>query len=329
MRRRVFLTLVAGSATWPLVGRAQPAAGRRLVGMLMGWSDNDPQYRARLSALVNELAALGWTENANLEFDVRWTGGNIDRTKALAKELVARRPDVLIAATTPSAAALQRETKTIPIVFAVVSDPVGAGFVKSLPEPGGNMTGFINIEAAMGGKWLEMLKEVAPGLTRVALMFNPDTAPGGGRFFQAAFEAAAHTLKVQPSTAPIHSDAEIDAAIEGLGREHGGLLVSSDSFTNVHRRTIIAAAVSRKVPFISDQANVPREGGLIAYGPNYTDIFRRCAAYIDRLLKGAKPAELPVQVPTKFELVINTRTAASMGLDLSPSMLARADEVIE
>jgi putative tryptophan/tyrosine transport system substrate-binding protein len=301
----------------------------RRVGVLMGWSDSDPQYRSRATALIEGLAVQGWTDKKNLRFDVRWSGGNVDRARALAKELVEQQPDVLIAATTPSTAALQRETKTIPIVFAVVSDPVGVGFVRSLPRPGGNMTGFINEEGAMGGKWLELLKEVAPKLNRVSLMFNPDTAPGGGAFFEPAFQAAARALKIETSAAPIRSDVEIDAAIDLLGRERGGLVLESDSFTGVHRHTIITAAALHKVPFISDLTDVPREGGLIAYGPNYPDIFRRCAIYVDRILKGEKPGELPVQVPTKFELVINLKTAKALGINIPQSLLATADEVIE
>jgi putative ABC transport system substrate-binding protein len=326
MRRREFIAGLSGAVAWPVVGRTQPLV--RHVGVLMGWSDSDPQYRTRIGALVEGLTVLGWAEN-QLRLDIRWSNGDVDRAQTLAKELVSQQPDVLVAATTPSAAALQRETKTIPIVFAVVSDPVGAGFVENLPRPGSNMTGFINIEAAMGGKWLEMLKEVAPSLDRVAMMFNPDTAPGGGAFFQPSFEAAARTLKIEANTAPVHNDVEIEAAIASLGRERAGLLLGSDSFTNVHRGRIIAATTLNKVPFISDLSNVPREGGLIAYGPNYPDIFRRSAMYIDRVLKGAKPADLPVQVPTKFELVINTKTAASLGLVIAPSLLARADEVVE
>ncbi len=329
MRRREFITLVGGVFAWPSVTRAQPSARMRRIGVLMGWSGDDPQYRSRMDALVQGLAALGWTEGHNVQLDVRWTNGSVDRARALAMKLVEQKPDALMAATTPSATALHLETKSIPIIFAVVSDPVGAGFVASLSRPGGNMTGFINIEAAMGGKWLELLKEVAPRLSRVVTMFNPDTAPGGGRFFQAAFEAAGRILKIETSTAPVRSDAEIEAAVASLGRERGGLVLTSDSFINVHRGTVIAAAVRHKVPFISDLSNVPREGGLIAYGPNYSDIFRRTATYVDRVLRGTNPANLPVEVPTKFEMVINTKTARMLGLTVPPTLLTVADEVIE
>jgi putative tryptophan/tyrosine transport system substrate-binding protein len=329
MRRRDFIKVVAGSASfWPLAARAQQQRMRR-VGVLMGWSESDAQYRTRADALVGGLAALGWTDKSNLRLDVRWTNGNVDRARALAKDLVEQQPDVLVAATTPAAAALKRETRTIPIVFAVVSDPVGAGFVQSLPRPGANMTGFINLEASMGGKWLELLKEIAPRLNRVALMFNPDTAPGGGAFFQPAFEAAARALQIETITAPVRSDAEIEKAFELLGRERGGLVLESDSFTSVHRRTIIAGAALQKVPFVSDAPLIPQEGGLIAYGSDSSDILRRSATYIDRILKGANPAELPVQVPTKFELAINLKTAKALGLVIPQTLLATADEVIE
>jgi putative tryptophan/tyrosine transport system substrate-binding protein len=326
VRRRDFITLVGGPAIWPLAARAQQVQRPRLIGVLMGWSENS--FRSRADALVEGLAALGWTDQSNPRLDVRWSSGNVERARVLAKDLVEQQPDVLVAATTPAAAALLHETRTIPIVFFAVSDPVGAGFVQSLPRPGANMTGFINLEASMGGKWLELLKEVAPRLKRVALMFNPDTAPGGGAFFQPAFEAAARALNIETITSTIRSDAEIDKAVESLGRERGELVLESDFFLGVHRRTIIAAAALQKVPFIAEVV-YPREGGLIGYGPDYRDIFRRSATYIDRILKGANPAGLPVQVPTKFELVINLKTANALGLTVPPGLLVAADEVIE
>jgi putative tryptophan/tyrosine transport system substrate-binding protein len=330
MRRRDFIAGVVGAvALRPLAVRAQPADRTRRLGVLMGWSSSDPQYHARFDALVEGLAALGWTEGRNIQIDIHWTEGSAQRAQALAKMLLEQPPDVLLAATTPCAAALKRQTSPIPIVFAVVSDPVGAGFVTSLAHPGGNMTGFINIEAAMGGKWLELLKEAAPRLRRVTSMFNPRTAPGKGAFFQAAFEAAASALAIDAATAQVHSEAEIETAIAAIGQDHGGLVVMSDSFTNVHRAAVIAATLRHKVPFISDLANATREGALIAYGPDYLDIFRRASGYVDRVLRGARPADLPVEVPTKYELAINTKTAAALGLTLPTSLIARADEVIE
>ena len=247
----------------------------------------------------------------------------------MAKELVALGPDVILAATTPVTAALQRETRTIPIVFVVVSDPVGAGFVAGLPRPRGNITGFINTEAAMGGKWLELLKEIAPRLVRVALMFNPDTAPGGGSYFLAPFEAAARSLAVETILARVRSDAEIEAAITLLGSEQGGLVVMTDSFMAVRHRMLISAAIRNNVPAIFELPLFTRQGGLISYGPNFQDMFPHAAGYVDRILKGEKPADLPVQVPTKYDLVINLKTAKALGLDVPATLLARADEVIE
>jgi putative ABC transport system substrate-binding protein len=330
MKRRGFIMLLGGvAAGWPLAARAQQPGSIRRIGVLMGWSESDPDYRSRIDALVQGLAQLGWTDGRNMRIDVRWTNGDIERAGVLAKELVALQPDVILAGATPATAAVQRETRTIPIVFTVVSDPVGAGFVASLPRPGGNITGFINIEAAMGGKWLELLKEVAPGLRRVAIMFNPDTAPGGGSYFLGPFEAAARTLAVEPTQARVHSDAEIETAIAGLGREQAGVVVASDSFMSIHRGTVISSAARNKVPAIMDFFNFTREGDLIAYGTNNVDLFRRAATYVDRILRGAKAGDLPVEIPTKFDLVINLKTAKALGLTIPEALLLRADEVIE
>jgi putative ABC transport system substrate-binding protein len=219
MRRRDFITLLGGAAAaWPLAARAQRDRVRR-IGILMGWSENDPEYRPRITLLSNALAKSGWVEGQNLRTDIRWTNGNPELARSLAKELVAAQPDLIVATTTPATAAVQRETHAIPIVFAVVSDPVGAGFVDSLPRPGGNITGFINVEAAMGGKWLDLLKKVAPGLTKVAIMANPDTAPAGGSYFLSSFETAARTLAIEPIVAKVHSDAEIETVVSALGRD--------------------------------------------------------------------------------------------------------------
>ena len=250
--------------------------------------------------------------------------------RTFAKELVELRPDVILAGTTPVTAALQRETSTIPIVFVLVSDPVGAGFVAGLPRPGGNITGFTNIEAAFGGKWLEMLKEIAPRVRRVAIMFNPDTAPGGGAYFLDPFEAAARSLAVEPITSRVRSDAEIEAVIASLGREQAGLVIMANSFMQVHQGTVISLAARNNVPAIgADLPIFAREGGLISYGSNFSDIFRRAAPYVDRILRGANPGDLPVQAPTKYELVINLKTAKALGLDVPLSLQQRADEVIE
>jgi putative ABC transport system substrate-binding protein len=239
------------------------------------------------------------------------------------------RPDVILAGTTPVTAALTRETRTIPIVFVVVSDPVGAGFVGSLARPGGNVTGFINEEGAMGGKWLELLREVAPRVTRAAIMFNPETAPGGGMYFLGSFEAAAKAMKVEPITARVHSDTEIESAIAALGGGDAGLVMMTDSFLGVHQGTAISAALRHKVPTIFDVAGFAREGGLLAYGSSNADSFRRSAGYVDRILRGARPADLPVQVPALFEMVLNLKTAKALGLEVPLFFQQRADEIIE
>jgi putative ABC transport system substrate-binding protein len=329
VKRREFITLLGGAAAWPLAARAQQPERVRRIGVLMGWSDMDLEYRARLAAFQEALARLGWMDGQGLRIDVRWTLGDPKRAQFLAKELVELKPDVILSASTPATAALQHETRTIPIVFVVVSDPVGSGFVARLPQPGGNLTGFINIEAALGSKWLELLKEAASRLKRVAAMFNPETAPGNGTYYMDSFMAAARALAVEPVVARVRSDAEIEAAIALMGREDGGVVVTSDSFMAVHRATIIAAAIRNKVPAIFDNRAFAPEGGLISYGVNTTELFRRSADYVDRVLRGAKPADLPVQTPTKYELAINLKTAKALGLTVPPSMLAVADEVIE
>jgi len=303
--RREFLTLLAGAATaWPLTGRAQDGRVRR-VGILMGWAENDPEYRVRVDAVIQGLAQSGWVEGRNVRFDIRWTNGDVGRAQTLAKELAALQPDVIVTGTTPVTIAMQRETRTIPIVFAVVSDPVGAGLVASLARPGGNITGFINTEASLVGKQLALLKEIAPRLSRVAVMFNPDTAPDGGAYYLEPFEAAAKSLAIEPVTAPVRSDSDIEAAVASIGRERGGILGMSDSFMTIHRRTLILSASRDSVPATIDAQAFPREGGLMAYGPNVLDLFRRAVPYVDRILRGTKPADLPVQVPTQFDLIIN------------------------
>lgn len=328
MRRRDFIVRGAASVAWPLSAHARQADQVRRIGALMGWSENDPTNRAYFAAAVQDLSQLGWVEGRNLVIDVRWTRGNPDQARAFAKELVASQPDVIFTATTPSTAAAQLATSTIPIIFVVVSDPVGAGFVNSLPRPGGNITGFINIEAAMGGKWAELLKTIAPDLSRVAIMFNPDTAPGGGSFFLTSFYAAAKSLAVEAIKAPVRSADEIERLIASIG-PRAGLVVTTDSFLAVHRGTIISSVTLNRVPAIFDAALFSREGGLISYGPNYQHMFKRAATYIDRVLRGAKPNDLPVEIPIKFELVINIRAAKALGLMIPPTLLAVADEVIE
>ena len=329
--RREFITLLGGAAAGcPLAARAQQGERMRRIGVLMGWSDSGPQYRSWIDTFFQGLARLGWIDGRNVQIDLRWAGGDVGRMRTLAKQLVEQQPDVIFASTTPVTAALQRETRTIPIVFVIVSDPVGAGFVAGLPHPGGNITGFINVEASMGGKWLELLKEIAPRVKRAAIMFNPDTAPGGGTYFLGPFEAAARSLAVEPITAHVRSDAEIEATLASLGREQGGLVIMTDVFMDIHQATIISATVHNNIPSIgADLQNFAKRGGLLSYGASFPDIFARAAGYVDRILKGEKPAELPVQAPTKYELVINLTTARALGLEVPPTLLARADEVIE
>ena len=331
MRRREFITLLSGAAAaWPLAAHGQQSDRLRRVGVLMAFDENDPEAKAYLSGFTQGLAELGWTDGRNLRMDVRWAAGNVDRMRMSAKELLDLQPNVILAHGTPATAAFQRETRTIPIVFASVSDPVGEGFVASLPRPGGNIAGFISQEDTVASKWLELLTEIAPGVKRVAAIFNPDTAPSGGLYVLPAFEAAARSFKVAPIAAPIHSDAEIETVITSLGRElAGGLIVMPDTFVESHRAHIILLAARNNVPTVYPDSVWARDGGLLSYGPNRADIFRRSAAYVDRILRGASPAELPVQLPTKFVLAVNAKTAKALGLTVPPTLLARADEVIE
>jgi putative tryptophan/tyrosine transport system substrate-binding protein len=302
----------------------------RRVGILIGWDESNPVGNLLLTKLTQRLRESGWTEGSNIRFDVRWAAGNVDRMQVFAKQLVSLRPDLIVAATTPATAAVQRETRTIPIVFVTVSDPVGAGFAVSLSHPGANITGFINLEPTMGGKWLELLKEIAPGVKRVAIVFNPDTAPGGGQYFLPSFEAAARSLGVVPVTAPVHSEAEIETTIMMLIQEpDGGLVVQSDGFMVTHRAKIISLVTQHKVAAVSDLTLPPERGGLLSYGPVDEDMFLGAALYVDRILRGASPAELPIQVPTRLEMRLNLKTAKMLGLTVPPSILARADEVIE
>jgi putative tryptophan/tyrosine transport system substrate-binding protein len=311
MRRREFITLLGGAvAVWPLTARAQRTERMRRIGVLVGSAESDPESVPRVTAFERGLTELGWVSGRNVLIDYRWAAGEYAHMQGLAKELVELQPDVLLASSTPVVAALARETGTIPIVFVVVSDPIGSGFIESLARPGGNMTGFINIESSLGGKWLELLKETAPRISRVAVMFNPDTAPHA-EYYVRPFEGAAASLAVKPSTAP------------------SGLIVLPDTFTTVHRRAIISAAASSNVPAIYPFRYMAGDGGLISYGVDLVDLYRRAAPYVDRILKGGKPADLPVQQPTKFEFAINLKTAKALGLDVPSALLARADEVIE
>ena len=328
-RRNLLIALGAAALAAPLLSFAQPPGKVRRMGVLMGYSENDPEAQLRFAAFKEGLAALGWTEGRNLKIDVRWTAANVTRAAAFAKELVALQPEVILSNTTPVTAALRRETQTIPIVFTVVSDPIGSGFVKTLARPGGNITGFINLESTLIEKWLQVLKEIAPRVTRVAVIFNPDTAPYA-EYYLRPLQLAAPKFRVKAFNATVRSESDIQEAIAGLGREpNGGLIVMTDSYMTVHRKLIIELTARHKVPAIYWVANIPAEGGLISYGVDYVDLFRRSATYVDRILRGAKPADLPVEQPTKYELVINRKTAKALGLSIPQSLLISANKVIE
>jgi putative ABC transport system substrate-binding protein len=329
MRRREFIALLGGVAAWPVAARAQPRRVRR-IGALMGYAESDPEAQSLVAAFRNGLAASGWEVGRNLQIEFRWASADAGRIGDYARELVASRPEVILANTTPVTAAIQRETSEVPIVFVIVSDPVGAGFVASLSRPGANITGFINFEASMGGKWLELLKQVAPATTNAAIMFNPDTAPGGGSYFLDSFEAAGPRLGMKTVIARVRTPDDIESGISNLARQRsGGLVVMTDSFMRVNRRRVIGLAEHYKLPVIYPNSISPREGGLLGYTTDYHDLFRRSAGYVDRILQGTKVSDLPVQVPVKFELVINLKTAKALGLDIPDKLLALADEVIE
>jgi putative tryptophan/tyrosine transport system substrate-binding protein len=330
MKRREFITGLGGAVAWPLAARAQLRERMRQIGVLIDWAEGDPEAKAALSALVRGLSELGWTDGRNVRINVRFGSSDIDRMRALAKELVDLQPDAILASSTPATAAFQRVTRTIPIVFVTVGDPIGPGFVASLPHPGGNITGFTNFEASMGGKWLELLTEIAPQLKRAVIMFNPDTAPGRGSYFRSAIEEAARTLKVEAIAAPVHRDSEIESAMNALrGGPSGGVIATADSFIIAHRAAIILQAARNSIPVVYSAAVSVREGGLISYGPDQVDNFHRSASYLDRILRGGKPEELPVQQPVKFQIALNAKTARALGFTMSASILTRADEVIE
>jgi putative ABC transport system substrate-binding protein len=327
LQRREFVTLLGGTvAAWPLGAGAQQGDRVRRIGVLMSGDENDPVRKTSVSAFIQALAGLGWTDGRNVRIDLRWAGG--DPMRALAHELVGLQPDIILAGGTPPTVALQQETRTIPIVFAGLGEPVAIGIVPRLNQPAGNITGFATLEASLGGKWLELLSEIAPGLKRAAFMFNPDLAAASA--FMPSLETAARSLKVDTIIAPVRSDAEIEAAIIALGREPGGgLVVMPDTFTGMHRASIISAAARNNVPTVYWRSAFARDGGLLYYGADLVDIIRRAASYVDRILRGAKPGDLPVQFPTKIEMIVNRKTAKALGLAVPPTIMLRADEVIE
>jgi ABC-type uncharacterized transport system substrate-binding protein len=329
MRRREFISFLSGAAVaWPIAVRAQTTERVRRIGVLLGYVDGDPEAKARLAAFRQGLEQFGWMEERNIRFEYRWTAGNPELVKTYAAELVALKPDVILAALTLGVQALQRETSSIPIVFANIADPVGSGIVPNLAKPGGNVTGFTALEYAIVGKWLELLKEIAPTTERVALIAGPDDV--FAKSFQRTLEAAAPKLAVTPVAAEGRSALEIERRIEEFAREpKGGLLVVPAQTASLHRAHIFRMADRHRLPAVYPFRFYAAEGGLASYGPDIIDQYRRVAAYVDRILRGAKPADLPVQAPTKFELVINLKTAKALGIEIPPTLLARADEVIE
>jgi putative tryptophan/tyrosine transport system substrate-binding protein len=329
MRRREFIRVVGGvAAAWPFAARAQTKV--RQIGILMPLAQGDPDGKAQIAAFHVGLQKLGWTERRNLKTEIRWTGGNADQLPIVAKELVDLRPDVILARSTPAVKVLLGLTKSIPIVFVSVSDPLGDGLVKSFSRPGGNVTGFTNVEASMSGKWVELLKECMPRISQVAMIFNPNTAPGGGNYFLPTFEKAASSIGLKRVSAPVKDVSDIEPTISSLAREpNSGLIVMSDVFFTIHSNLIVQLVEKYRLPTVYSFRFYVTNGGLIAYGTDITDLYRRASQYVDRILNGDNPGELPVQNPTKFELVINLKTAKTLGLTVPPTLLARADEVIE
>jgi len=330
MRRRDFITLLGGAAAaWPLAVRAQQIQRVRRIGVLMGVED-DAETKGWLVTFNQRLEQLGWQVGRNLQIDERWTAGDPERNRRFAGELLAMQPDAVFAFSSVAVAALQRENRSVPIVFTAISDPVGSGFVQSLARPGGNATGFTNFVPTMAAKWLEVLKEIAPEVRHAALLFNPQTAPYVSEYYRGPFEAAAPAFGVRASAAIVHEMPEIEVAMAALAREPGGgLVVPPDNFSYVHRSMIFALAARHRLPAVYPFRFMAREGGLVSYGVDLGETFPRAAEYIDRILGGAKPADLPVQAPTKFELAINLKVANALGLTVPPTLIARADEVIE
>jgi putative tryptophan/tyrosine transport system substrate-binding protein len=328
MRRRDFIKIVVGSAApWPLVAHAQQSDGMRRIGVLSGLLADDPDAQVQFAVLWQELRQLGWVVGRNLQIEYRWGAGDTERIRKGAAELAAVAPDVIFATSGTVMPALQQATRAVPVVFVGVIDPVGAGFVASLSRPGGNATGFTLFEYSMSGKWLELLKQIAPGLTRAAVLRDPGVPSGIGQFGAVRLAAPAFGLELSPID--VHDASEIERGIAAFARAKSGIIVTASVFNNVHRNLIIALAARHRLPAIYSARAYAAAGGLISYGPDRIDPYRRVASYIDRVLKGEKPADLPVQEPTKFELVINLKTAKTLGLDVPQTLLARADEVIQ
>jgi putative tryptophan/tyrosine transport system substrate-binding protein len=328
MRRRAFIAALGGAAAWPLVANAQQQEGMRRIGWLTGLAGEDVQTKARIAAFLQELQKLGWTEGRNFRMDIRAGTGNLTTIRKYAAELVALAPDVIVASGSTPVTLLLEATHTVPIVFTVVVDPMGAGFINKLSRPGGNATGFMEFDYSLSGKWVELLKQVAPGVTQVAVLRDTSSSAGIGQF--AVIQAFAPSLGVEVSTINVGDAREMERAVTAFARDpNGGLVVTAAPSTVFHRDRIIALAAQHKLPAVYFDRTFVAEGGLISYGADLVGQFRQAASYVDRILRGEKPANLPVQAPNKYELIINLKTAKALGLDVPHSLLARADEVIE
>ena len=330
MKRREFITLLGGVVAWPLGARAQQGERKRRIGVLMAHAENDAEFHDYLSAFREGLQKLGWTEGRNIQIDARWGAlDDAETRQRSAKELIAIHPDLILTQNTPPTASMLEQTRSIPVVFVIVADPVGSRFVQSLARPGANATGFTIMEPSIAGKWLELLKEIAPRINRAAFLFNPATTPYRDIYFK-PFKAAAELLGVEAIGAPVHDAPELESIVAAHAREpNGGLIVMPDGFLNVHRAEIVLLAARYHVPAIYPWRFFTELGGLVSYGSVQSDMFRTAATYVDRILRGEKPADLPVQAPTKYELVVNIRTAKALGLDVPALLQQRADEVIE
>jgi ABC-type uncharacterized transport system substrate-binding protein len=329
VRRREFLTLVGAAVAWPIAARAQQPDRMRRLGVLMGFAESDREGQAFVAAFRGGLQKLGWVEGRNIRIDYRWTGLDKELMQRFAKELVALQPDLILTQSTPATAELLQQTRTIPIVFGLLADPIGSGFVASFPRPGGNVTGFVTMQPTMAGKWLELLKEIAPRVARVAMLFNPATAPYA-EYWLNPFKGAAASFAVQAIVASVHNTSELDSVVAAQAHEpNSGLIVMPDTFMTEHRSEITSLAARYRLPAVYPYRVFAEFGGLLSYGDDLTDNFRRAASYVDRILKGEKPSGLPVQAPVKFELVINLKTAKGLGLDVPAHLQQRADELIE
>ena len=328
MRRREFITLLGGATAWPIAARGQQGERMRPIGILTGSTAEDPDNKARLVAFEQALQQLGWTPGRKVRIDYRFSGGDAATSRKQAEELVALAPDVIVTSGSFSTGILFQATRTVPVVFTIVPDPVGSGFVDSLAQPGGNATGFMQFEYGFSGKWLELLKEIAPNLTRAILLWDPAIPAGIGQF--AIIQSVATSAGIDLRPVNLRDAGEIERAISAFARsQNGGLIVTTSALSTVHRDLIIALAARHKLPAVYFQRLFVTAGGLISYGANFIDQYRRAASYVDRILKGEQPADLPVQAPAKYELVINLKTAKAIGLAMPPAVLSRADEVIE